>query len=259
MPGRQVLFAEGAHGVQSGQCGFDRCGVEGRILDQKIPGPLLDRLDRVSDIAMAGQHKDIHVWLMLADPLQDSSTVEAWHTEIGDDAFEGCGLQCLDACRTVSDGGHLTALLAECLLQHQANVFFVVDDECAHHSRFQESAVSIQRCPECRLTVSWPSGNARKNVLPLPGDDSGQTQPPCWSATIFTMARPTPVPSYSWALCTRSKRPKSFFFWSASKPMPLSCIQSIRSVDVCCPPMLIFGAREWRENLRALSSRLTKA
>jgi hypothetical protein len=30
------------------------------------------------------------------------------------------------------DGGHITALLEERLLQHQANVFFVIDDECAH-------------------------------------------------------------------------------------------------------------------------------
>ena len=81
---------------------------------------------------MAGQHEDIHIRLMLADPLQDGSTVEAGHTEIGDDAFEGAGLQRLDACCPMSDGGHLTALLAERLLQYQANVLFVVDDECAH-------------------------------------------------------------------------------------------------------------------------------
>jgi len=80
MPGRQVLFAEGAHGVQSGQCGFDRCGVEGRIFDQNNPSPLLDRFDRVFNVTMAGQHEDIHVWLMLADPLQDGSTVEVWQS-----------------------------------------------------------------------------------------------------------------------------------------------------------------------------------
>lgn len=80
---------------------------------------------------------------MLADPLQDGSTVEARHTEIGNDAFERCGLQGLDARRPVSNGGHLTAFLAERLLQHQANIFFVVDDECAHHSGFQELAISF--------------------------------------------------------------------------------------------------------------------
>ena len=41
-------------------------------------------------------------------------------------------LQRLDACCPMSDGGHLTALLAERLLQDQTNVLFVVDDECAH-------------------------------------------------------------------------------------------------------------------------------
>ena len=33
----------------------------------------------------------------------------------------------------------------------------------------------------------------------------------------------------------------------------------IRSVGVCCPPMLMLGVGEKRENLMALSRRLTKA
>ncbi len=143
VPGRQVLFPEGAHGGEPGQRGLDGCGVEGRILDQKIPGPLLDGLDRIFDVAIAGQHEDVHVRLMLADPLQDGSTVEARHSKIGNDAFKRCGLQGLDTCRSVGDGGDFTALLSECLLQHQANVFFVVDDECAHHSRFQDLVLSV--------------------------------------------------------------------------------------------------------------------
>ena len=68
-------------------------GIEGRILDEKIPGSLLHRLDRIFDVAMAGQHEDVHVRLMLADPPQDGSAVEARHSEIGDDAFERCRSQ----------------------------------------------------------------------------------------------------------------------------------------------------------------------
>ena len=60
---------------------------------------------------------------------------------------------------------------------HSTDLDFIVYDEDTHHRD--------------------GSGNAIEKVLPWLGVESTHTRPRCLSITSFTIARPTPVPSYT--------------------------------------------------------------
>ena len=73
------------------------------------------------------------------------------------------------------------------------------------------------------------SGMVKEKVEPLPGSDSTQMRPP-WRSTIFLqMARPMPVPGYSFRVCSRWKMTKMRSKYSGSMPMPLSCTEKTHS------------------------------
>ena len=47
----------------------------------------------------------------------------------------------------------------------------------------------------------WRNGISKMNMLPFPSLLSAQTLPPCLSAMDFTIARPNPVPRWSFEDC----------------------------------------------------------
>src|SRR5680860_334869 len=67
-------------------------------------------------------------------------------------------------------------------------------------------------------------------VAPLSGSASAHTRPPCRATIRFTLARPIPVPSNSFAECSRWNTLKSLSAYLMSKPAPLS-----RTNRISCP------------------------
>jgi hypothetical protein len=60
-------------------------------------------------------------------------------------------------------------------------------------------------CMQSLLLRDYDFGKVKKKVEPSPGSDSTQIRPP-WRSTIFLqMARPMPVPGYSFIVCSRWK------------------------------------------------------
>ena len=51
-------------------------------------------------------------------------------------------------------------------------------------------------------------GRVKRIVVPSPGRDSAQMRPPCAFTIRLQIARPTPVPEYSPAVCNRLKGKK---------------------------------------------------
>ena len=141
---RQVLLSQSADGLELVQRRFHHAGIKGRLFHEKIPGAVFDRIDRIFDVAMTGQHEYVDIGLMFGDPLQHRPPIHAGHPQIRNHAIERCGLQGVDAGLALFHGSDLAVFLTQGLFEHHADIFFVVDDERAHRVRFQLSAFSCQ-------------------------------------------------------------------------------------------------------------------
>src|SRR5579872_305499 len=70
-------------------------------------------------------------------------------------------------------------------------------------------------------TCSSTAGRVKKNVDPFPGSESAQMRPPLRSTIFWHIAKPMPVPSYSFP-CRRRNTPKICVRYCLSIPIPLS-------------------------------------
>ena len=105
----------------------------GMSLSQEIPCAVLDGIDRVFDLSVSRQHKHIDIRLMLLDPAQHGSSVDARHAQVGDDTIKGrCG-KAIDALLAAGRRVHVAPFLAERLLHDQTHIFLIVDDQRAHY------------------------------------------------------------------------------------------------------------------------------
>jgi hypothetical protein len=77
------------------------------------------------------------------------------------------------------------------------------------------------------------TGSVKKTVVPSPGCDSAQIRPPCACTIRRQIAKPTPVPGYSSAVCKRLNGAKMIDAYLGSKPMPLSRMEMTHSVPFC--------------------------
>src|SRR5262249_42126492 len=106
---------------------------------------------------------------------------------------------------TILSHGSLVALAAQVLLEAEAEVRLVLDDEYAGHGYL-------------------PAGNTKRKVLPAPSCDSSSTVPPCAFTMCETMASPRPVPLIpsSRAFSPRTNRWKISFRSRSGIPRPWS-------------------------------------
>ena len=89
----------------------------------------------------------------------------------------------------------------------------------------------------CLKGCGLSTGSAKKKVVPCPGCDSAHMRPR-WACMIRRqIARPTPVPGYSSAVCKRLNGSKIADASLGSKPIPLSRIEMIHSDPFCSAAM----------------------
>lgn len=90
---------------------------------------MLDGRHGVFNITMTGQDDDIHIRLLVLDPAQHRASIDAGHSQIGDDAVEVAGAKQIETLLSATRGPRVTSFLTERLLDDQADKFFVIDDE----------------------------------------------------------------------------------------------------------------------------------
>ena len=114
---------------------FERAGdgqaelIEFERFRDVVVGAELHRFDRGVGRRERRQHEDSCPRRALLDGTEHGESVDAAHSEIGEDEIEHGGLEGLERCFAAVGHGHVVAFPAQRNLQHLSHTQLVVDDE----------------------------------------------------------------------------------------------------------------------------------
>ena len=173
-------------------------GLE-RLLDEVI-GAELDRRHRRLDVAVAGDHHDRHVGMLLLDRLEQLQPVElrALQPDVEQDKLRPARLDRGERLVGIAREARAVALVLEDARDEFADVVFVVDDEnvSSHQDDPIFSLLRLRRRRARPSAAAASSALSRRVRHRRAASPSSRSTPPPWSSKILTtIGRPSPVPS----------------------------------------------------------------